>query len=204
MMLTLATTIYGIVFSAYNDLYHVIRLESYMTLWGVWICTAYFVFIHEASKKDKNSKLWKLVYILGELGFAFEFLIVPFFWGILFPYIFGKETWAFFIFNCLSHGVTGICIFVEYYITPFKFPSSHRIILIIVGVVYLINNFLWTKISGEYVYIVITWESWWTLFFVVVSFVLALVGFEVGRWHYPKKKLHMEKTERLTDSSEYN
>mmetsp|Transcript_16117 Transcript_16117/g.13653 ORF Transcript_16117/g.13653 Transcript_16117/m.13653 type:complete len:210 (+) Transcript_16117:152-781(+) len=198
----MVTTIYGFIYAFMQG--NAYELESYMTLWGVWACTLYFILIHSVSKGETHTFTWKLTYLLGEMGFCFEFLIVPFFWLVLYPFLYGKEDWNFFVFNVFCHFVTGMCIFVEFYHTPFQFPTSHRIILIIIGVVYTLNNFLWTELNGHPVYPVITWKSLWTVFYLILSFVIALIGFEFGRWHYKKKKIAMKGTEPLRGDDEEN
>jgi hypothetical protein len=89
--------------------------------------------------------------------------------------------------NLFVHFGCTVAIWVEMYQNRIKFPNSHAILIPIITVVYITDNFLWTILSGVPVYPVITYTNCASYVYIGIALVMVCIGFFVGRWQYMKK-----------------
>jgi hypothetical protein len=83
-----------------------------------------------------------------------------------------KFTWN----QILSHTCPLIVTGLEYLINAWKFKNAHSIAVLIFGLVYAIVNLIGTKVTGHWLYNIITWEDWFTLLS-LVGCIVTLLGF---------------------------
>jgi len=184
----LASTIWAFIEGIRQN--NVVTLCAYLTIWGVWMCTLYFILIHFVKHAPHHSWSWRITYVIGEMAFCMEFLIAPFFWFILYPIFAANMKFYMFVFNVFVHLICAIFIWGEVIMNHMKFPHSHRIILIIIAVVYVINNYIWSMwILDAPVYPPIDWVSAKSYGFLTLAFVIAFAGFEVGRYQAKNKQI---------------
>ena len=88
-----------------------------------------------------------------------------------------------------THLVYGAFIFAEIHANMIAFPIRHLGIIAAFGVLYALNNFTWTMVTGNPVYPVIDWQSMKSVMFLGVAALLKLVGFGVARRQYRKKEV---------------
>lgn len=181
LIFTTICTLWTIIPALDNQVYLVI---SYLTDIGVFSCNAYFILVHLAQKAPDDSKIWKFCFAIGEIAASFEFLIAPFYWAFLFSP--DGNTFMFMLKDLCVHFGCTVTIWVEMLQNGISFPPRHRIIIITAGVLYMIDNCLWSLFNAP-VYDVITWRNGSSFVYLGIAIVLAFLGFEFGRLQYRRK-----------------
>jgi len=180
-------------------------LLQFLTIWGFMICYLYSILVIVWQDAPDHSDKWKCTYILGEVGFALQLMICPFFFVVLFPVMLtelklGPIDIA---YNILIHGVVPVLVWLETFFNGVAFPSNHRIVLNWVIAAYLLNNLVWTVLQQRPVYPPVDWRSPTSYFLKVFATLTVIGGFILGGKLYVWKKdkyLH-HSNEKQTKSS---
>lgn len=162
---------------------------KYLTIWGVTGCASYFGLVLKYQNAPHKSFGWKFTYVLGEMFFAIESLIAPFFFFYIFPWMLkNRKLSNFDIFShvCL-HFLTPLTIWVETICNNLKFPKRHAIFLVALIGAYSINNYFWTTITKKSIYPNVDWKSQKSLFVGLASAVLLFFGYWIGNFQSSKK-----------------
>lgn len=162
---------------------------SYLTDISVFTCNAYFILVHFSQNDPDSGKRWKYCFVIGEIAASFEFLVAPFYWAFLFSP--GGHTFMFMLKDLCVHFGCTVAIWVETLQNGISFPSSHRYIVIAAGLLYMVDNLLWSVYNAP-VYDVITWDNGSSYVYLGIAAVLMILGFEVGRLQYRKKSKKQE------------
>jgi len=177
-----------------------LALLAYMTDWACVACTLYFVGINicllKIDTQDNESRswriLWKTTHILLEIAASLEFMVFIFFWMVIFPvayeYVFSSPA-VLFVTLCL-HFFTPTFIWIEVCLSFAKFYKRHIWILLGVGVLFGINNCIWTLTSFQ-AYPYIDWKTPLSYGLMLLSVLLTLAGFGVGMYLHQFKVEHM-------------
>jgi len=171
----------------HTDPYH--HLLSYLTIWGFLLCFAYSIMTIVWGDAPDNSLKWKTAYIIGEVGFALELTICPFFFVVLFPDMLktGNLTIWDISYQILIHFIVPMLIWLEIIFSDMAFPKGHRVVLQIITVAYLVNNALWTVLHKP-VYGPVDWISIRSYILTILATSTVIGGFSLGGLLYRWKK----------------
>lgn len=167
---------------------------GYMTFWGFYICTAYFILIHFVRHSADHKRLWKVVYFFGEIAVTLEFIICPFFFAFIFSeFLHSAPAWDQILREVCLHLICPVCMWIEMVLSGLRFPMRHLWVVLGVVGVYTVNNLMWTKwILGSPVYTVMTWDSVKTLFYLTIAFTFGVAGYLVANWQARRKEQRAE------------
>ena len=167
-------------------------LLAYLTIWAFMICWAYSLLVIVWADAPAKSMKWKIIYILGELGFAAEMMICPFFFLVLFPIMLKvmDMSTSFILYNILIHLIVPILMWLEIIFSNIAFPNTHKVFLYILTVSYLVNNFVWTMYLKRPIYPPIDWVNISSYILCGFAILMTLGGFALGgrihRWKLNK------------------
>jgi len=172
----------------HTDPYH--HLLSYLTIWGFLLCFAYSIMAIVWADAPDDSLKWKTAYIIGEVGFALELTICPFFFVVLFPEMLKTMNLTFWdiFYQIMIHFIVPMLIWLEIIFSDMSFPKGHRIILHLVTVAYLVNNVLWTVYNNKPVYGPVDWISTKSYILTILATSTVIGGFSLGSLIYQWKK----------------
>lgn len=185
---------------------HVIFPLYFMTTWGELLVAIYFILITTSMYIYRNNPndiiyggcRWKTTKIFCQLAFSFEFLIFIFYWSLLASEDFAnmsKRTPSGRALGItetiLLHAIAPLLITFEVIFNMIEFQLRQGLIVGgLVGVLYILVNFLVTKLTGTPVYPPLAWDSITTLLYLIVAAVLMFTGFFLGyflqRWKSKK------------------
>lgn len=173
----------------------------YMTNWGNIMVALYFILIlsccyyykGRSSEDPQTDKLWRFTKFSCHFAFAFEVLILVFFWSVLAKGTFerlekvSEPSKSERILSSIAlHAVTPVCIFVDVIFNMIQFQPSHGVVFVpTVAALYMLTNFIGTKVRGSPVYAPIDWETWNTVLFGLIALGLLALGYSLG--HYLQK-----------------
>jgi len=165
-------------------------LLQFLTIWGFLICYLYSILVVLWQDAPDNSHRWKFTYILGEVGFALQLMICPFFFIVLFPTMVTVLKIGFWeiLHNILIHGIVPLLVWLETLFNGMTFPRNHRVVLNWVIVTYLINNLIWTIFNKRPVYPPVDWISAQSYILKVFATLAVIGGFILGGKIYSWKK----------------
>jgi len=168
-----------------------ISAMRYLTNWGVLFVACYFLcvclchFIYKNEEKVSLSNhfaFWKFTHFMCELGFALEVLIPLYYWVLLYPATTHHHIGDMFLKTILAHLVIPALIHIEVIFNKIKFYKRHPVIILVIGVMYAILNFTYTKITGKNIYANLTWNDEKTVFLLIGCVVTVCVGFYSMVW----------------------
>ncbi len=95
-------------------------LLQFLTIWGFMICYFYSILVIVWQDAPDHSNKWKCTYILGEVGFALQLMICPFFFVVLFPVMLTEMNLGpvDIAYNILIHGIVLILVWLETFFNP--------------------------------------------------------------------------------------
>ena len=161
----------------------------FLTRWGVFTVTVYFLLICLSYYKYKEGKvtdnenphaLWKYAHIICEVAFALQILIPPFYWIFVYPTDYPNHTTVGFLQTFSAHFVTALMIWIENAFNKVRFIPRHVVIICSFSVIYIIINFTATKVMERPVYPNIRYDGISTLFTLIMAFAMGIGGFSLG------------------------
>jgi len=167
----------------------VVSSLPYLTDWGIifvgsyFLCSSLCYFIYKGEEDvdvKKPVSFWKFVVILCEITFSVEVLIPIYYWALLYPDSPGDQEGIYFVKTVLEHAVTPALIYIEMAFGGVRFYKRHVFFIILVGLFYILCNYIATVVRGEPVYDNLTWEDITTFYFLLAAVGLSLFGFVVG------------------------
>jgi len=166
------------------------HLLQFLTIWGFLICYLYSILIVVWQDVPDHSNKWRFTYVLGELSFALQIMICPFFFVVLFPLMMAFLEMGFWriAYNVWIHGGVSMLVWLEILFNGMTFPKSHRKVLAWFIVVYLINNLVWTVLNKKPVYPPVDWVSPRSYILKVLATLAVMGGFILGNKIYRWKK----------------
>ena len=175
-----------------------IYLIAYMTHWGCFFCTLYFICINivliKINIQNNESRFfsifWKFTHLLFEIASVLEFTIFIFFWLIIFPltYHYSFNNFHALFINISLHLFTPMCIFTEAGFNFIKYYQRHLWIILIIEFLYGVNNCAWT-LEKQQIYPLVTWKNLVSYLVIAFGFGLTVMGFFFGiKLHKLKEK----------------
>ena len=108
------------------------------------------------AKSTELFTLEKACIFLFELAISFEFLIAPFYWGLLFD---GSYSSTFeMIDDILGHGTPLLALLIEFGFNIIPFYMKHLALVALIQVVYLIVNVI-VSLVDKPVYGILNWKD---------------------------------------------
>jgi len=166
------------------------HLLQFLTIWGFLICLFYSLLVIVWRDAADHSNKWRFTCILGEVGFALQIMICPFFFAVIFPIMLADLKMSYWehVRNILIHGAVPVLIWLETVFNGITFPKKHRVVLNWVVISYLINNLLWTVFNKKPVYPPVDWVSPKSYILKFFATLTVIGGFILGGKIYGWKK----------------
>lgn len=175
-------------------------LFSYLTMWGLIACAAYFGLVNVVKNAPAEHFSWKFTYILGEIIATLEFLICPFFFIFIFPRMIGGQNIEMgeIILQVCVHFLCPLAVWVETLFNHATFSKRRIICPVIFAAVYGVNNVMWTVLGKKPVYPLLDWVTVKSYELCIIAVVLMLIGYCCGNFQY---RLKMRNQDMDTSSS---
>lgn len=183
---------------------------KFLTYWGILFVLFYFTvitlcyFIHrkeDPTKRITPHPFWKVPIILFELAWTYQVLIVPIFWLVGYPETPQAHVYPLFEITIGEHAVTGLLIYLEMGFNKILFFKRHSLFCFMVSMLYIYNNYYFTKLLQMPVYLPITWKDRSSIYLcmlgVVVIMIIFFIGVLISKAKFLKKKKETKSNEEI-------
>jgi len=168
---------------------------KYLDTFTVWSASMVVIFlglhlINFCFDSRRDSPLWKVITLVYNVAFAWEFTVILLFWTMIFPFIVSEfDNFEVIFSNVVLHILFfGIMVF-EVLVNKIEFRKWNYFILVGLSIIYLGVNFFSYKIKGEPIYPMLSYDNLMSIGYVVGALVLITVGFYIGHLITAKYKI---------------
>ena len=99
-----------------------------------------------------------------------------------------KSDDRFLFANIMEHGYFAFVTFFELIVNHVEFSFKNYIFVLLISIIYLITNYLITKVTGNPVYPMMTWTDWETSDYILMSNGIGILAYLIGYYFNEKIK----------------
>jgi len=188
---TVAIFIWTCIINYFEDF---VGLFRYLTFWGevlvmLWFNLSFLDYLR-VKYTSKHFEFWKWAYVIFEVSFSFEVVIVILFWVMVFPASLSESgDLAGFADTINLHGVHFLFLSIDMIFNDIQFLKPHALIVFVLGLLYLIVDVVVT-FTVKPVYPFMTYQSFWTAVSILVAAAIGLMAFGLARLFQLRKQTH--------------
>jgi hypothetical protein len=179
-----------------------VHLTKYISVWGFYATLFYSILTALFKDAPDNSRKWMITYIMGEVAYALQMMIMPVYFLILFPIcvVVGHEMLENIdpveaVFQTTTHLFIPIMLAIDIFSTDISFRKSHRAAIIVVIGAYLLTNLIWCLAEGKPSYPLLDWVSFPSYILAAMGVLGVLGAYSLGTYTYNMK---IEKQRQLS------